>query len=208
MATKKGKRLIKVDFTGVSAEGGGRLLPEDVYSFEVMDITEEEGADSGQPYLQFEMQVVDGDFKGTKAWDNFSLQPQALWKLRGFLEAAGQETVEGPMSLDPDDMIGLIVTGEVFHEEYKGKTKHRIGSYIADSTAADPEPETKPASKLKKKAAPAEDDDPEFKVKQKVAFKDGKKRYEGLITGIDGDAITVKVGADEYEMGAGDLEAL
>ena len=41
-----------------------------------------------------------------------------------------------------------------------------------------------------------------------MAFKDGKKRYEGIITGIDGDAITVKVGADEYEMGAGDLEAL
>lgn len=214
MATKKGKKLIRVDFTGVEAGGGGRLLPEDSYAFELVDIEQKEGEESGQPYLQFELAVAEGDFKGTKAWDNMSLQPQSLWKLRGFLEAAGYPTEDGAMQLDPDELVGLMVTGDVFHEEYKGKTKHRIGSYSSiddgTNTGADSEEEAPPpATKKKKVAAKAEPEEEEstWKVKQKVAFMDGKKRMSGTITGIDGDAITVKVGADEYEMGADDLEA-
>ena len=212
MATvKKGKKLIKVDFTGV--EAGGRLLPEGQYLFELEDIEQKEGEESGKPYLQFELAVADGDFKGTKAWDNMSLQPQSLWKLRGFLEAAGFPTEDGAMQLDPDEMIGLMVNGDVFHEEYKGKTKHRIGSYsgVEDSTAAAAEEEEAPAPATSKKKKPApppdEDDAPTWAKKQKVAFMDGKKRLVGTITGIDGDAITVKVGEDEYEMGADDLES-
>lgn len=206
MAAKKGKKLIKVDFTGVEAGSAGKLLPEGQTKFEVVDITEEEGQDSGQPYLAVTLEVVEGeDDAGVKAWDNFSLQPQALWKFRGFLDAAGITTEDGEMAIDPDELIGLVVIGDVVHEQYKEKMKHRIAGY-SPVEEEDAQPAATTKKKIIKKAAD-EEEATEWKVKQKVAFMDGKKRLEGVITAIDDDKITVKVGRDEYEMGPDDIEA-
>lgn len=201
---KKGKKVISVDFTDVKAGGGGgKLLPEEPFPLEVDEIEEKEGEDSGEPYLAFKFKVVEkGEYEDTVAYDNFSLQPQALWKLRGFMDAAGIETVDGPMDIDPDELVGLVVIGNIVHEAYKGRDKHRIDSYT-------PIEEDKPAAGakagVKKKGAKAEESD--WKVKQKVTFKDGKKTIEGTITEIDGDTITVRSGKDEYEVGPDDLEA-
>lgn len=206
MPKKRGKG-VTVDFTGVEAGGGGSVLfPEGPQLFEVDDVTEEEGQDSGQPYLAFVLKAVDGKYEGKKAYDNFSLQPQSLWKLRGFMEAAGLETVDGEMDLDLDEFKGIVVMADVIHEDYKGKPKTRINGYLSAEGAA---PEEKPAGPRKKgnsKSAPAEEE-PEFKVKQKVWFKEGKTRHDGVITAIDGETFTVRVGRDEYEMGADDLTA-
>lgn len=217
MAKKKGKS-VTIDFTGVEAGGGSVLFPEGPQLFEVAEITEEEGSDSGQPYLAFVLKAVDGKYEGKKAYDNFSLQPQALWKLRGFMEASGIEVEDGEMDLDLDEMIGKIVMADVIHEEYKGKPKTRINGYSpAEDTDTDSTPVTKAKAKReeaeeeaprRKKPAPAEEDDePAFKVKQKVSFKDGKTKMEGTVTAIDGETYTVRVGRDEYEMGADDLTA-
>lgn len=207
MATKKSSKLIKVDFTGVEASGGGRLLPEGPLQLEVEEVEQREGEDSGKPYLAFTFTVSEGDYEGTKAWDNMSLQPQSLWKLRGFMEAAGLETVDGEMDIDPDELIGLNVMADIVHEEYKGKQKHRVAGYsmLEDSGAGGELSSSKPSSGPKKKAAAK--DTPDWKVKQKVAFQDGKKRLEGVITKIEDDTITVRAGKDEYEMASDDLEA-
>lgn len=198
----KKKSVISVDFTGVSAEGGGRLLPEGPVKLELVDIEEKEGESSGQPYLSFTFEVPEGEeFAGTKAWDNMSLQPQSLWKLRGFLEAAGVATEDGPMDIDQDELIGLVVTGNIIHEDYKGKSKHRIDGYVDDEPAP-----ASATSKKKKSAAKAEAaDESDFKVDQEVTFKDGKKTLTGTITEIDGDEITVTSGDDEYALAAEDL---
>lgn len=213
-STKKGN-VVSVDFTDVEAGGGGgRLLPEGPVLLELVDIEEKE-SDAGNPYLAAEFQVPEGEeFAKTKAYDNFSLQPQALWKLRGFLEAAGVETEDGPMDLDLDGILGSVVMADIIHEDYKGKPKHRVNGY---SPSEDSEPEEKPEKKstskkvTKKEEEPedgedeGDDDQPEFKKRQRVSFKDGKKTLTGVVTEIDGDTITVKVGNDEYEMGAEDL---
>lgn len=212
---------IRVDFTGVEAGGGGRLLPEGVYQFEVIDIERKVGESSKEPYLAFELAVADdGEFKGTKCWDNFSLQPQSLWKLRGFLDAAGQETVDGPMDLDLDELVGLVVEAEVFHETYKGKDKHRIGSYLVSDGATDdgaretaaahttrPAADEAPAAPARRRRAAADEDadDGSPRVGMKVSFKDGRKVLKGTISEINGDVIAVKVGQDEFEMGLEDL---
>lgn len=219
MAKKKGSNVISVDFTGVEAGSSGKLLPEGPTKFEIEEVTPEEGESSGKPYLKIALAVVDGeDNAGVKAWDNMSLQPQALWKLRGFLDAVGIETVDGEMDIDPDELQGLIVVGDVVHEEYQGKTKHRISGY----SAVEDEETEKPKSKKKKeekeeatsskkkvvkKAAEEEEEETEWKVKQKVTFKDGKKQMEGVITAIEDDEVTVRVGKDEYQMGLDDIEA-
>lgn len=217
MAKKKGNS-ISVDFTGVEAGGGSVLFPEGPQLFEVDDVTEEEGADSGQPYLAFVLKAVDGKYEGKKAYDNFSLQPQALWKLRGFMEAAGLEVEDGEMDLDLDEFKGVVVMADVVHEEYKGKPKTRINGYApAEDTDTEPSEVTKGKAKRaaeeedaprKKKVSNSEDDEPTFKVKSRVSFKDGKVRLEGIVTAIDGETYTVRVGRDEYEMGADDLTAV
>lgn len=205
---KKRGNTVTVDFTGVEAGGGSTLFPEGPQLFEVDDVTEEEGADSGQPYLAFKLKAVDGKYEGKFAYDNFSLQSQALWKLRGFMEAAGLATEDGEMELDLDEFKGIVVMADVIHEEYKGKPKTRINGYSpAEETEAEPEPTPKAGAK-KKPAKVEEPEEEEFKLKQKVSFRDGKTKLEGTIVGIDDDVITVRVGKDEYEMGADDLTAV
>lgn len=208
---KKRDGTVKVDFTGVSTEGGGRLLPEDTYKFEVKEVTQETSDKSGEDYLAFTFEVVDGEFEGTKAWDNMSLQPQALWKLRSFMEAAGEETEDGEMEIDPQDFVGLVVQANVIHEPYKGKEKHRIDTYspAEDDTPAKGSSKKRPS----KNEEPEDETTPQWKVNQKVSFKDGKKTLTGKVKEIDGDQVTVLVkgvskDADgEYEMSASELEA-
>jgi hypothetical protein len=206
MAKKKG--TLQVDFTGVEAGGGGRLLPEEDFKFEVKEAEIEVGAESKKEYIKLTLEVVEGEFEGTKAWDNLSTQPQALWKLRGFMEAAGLPTEDGVMEIDPDEFVGLIVMGRVIHEDYKGKPKHRLDGYSAiEDDAPAPSKGSKGGSVKKKPAKPEEDDVPTWKLRQNVSFKDGKKTLTGVITAIDDENVTVKVGRDEYEMTTSDLEA-
>jgi len=208
MAKKRGNS-VTVDFTLVEGGGGSVLFPEGPQLFEVDEVTEEEGADSGQPYLAFVLKAADGKFEGKKAYDNFSLQPQALWKLRGLMEAAGLEVVDGEMEIDIDSFKGVVVIADVIHEDYKGKPKTRINGY---SAAEDTDTESAEVTKKKILRKPSNsedtDDEPAFKVKSRVSFKDGKTKMEGVVTAIDGETYTVRVGRDEYEMGADDLTAV
>jgi hypothetical protein len=205
-------RIASVDFTGVEAGGGGRLLPEDTHEFELVEIEEETGENSGEPYLAAVFKVTDGEYEGTKAYDNFSLQPQALWKLRSFLEAAGYTTEDGPMDIPYDDMIGLVASADVIHEDYKGKKKHRINSWLIEGEPKETEKEERSArggtrgGAVRRKSNGA-DDEPTFKLKDEVTFKDGKKTLTGTIISIDGEDVSVKVGRDEYDMKVEDITA-
>lgn len=216
MATKQvarrgGKKgAVSLDFTGVTV-GGGRLLPEAVHQFECVEIDPDAvGSESGEPYWACTFEVVEGDFKGTKAWDNFSLQAQSLWKLRSFLEAAGYPTEDGPMEIDPNDLVGLIANADVIHEDYKGRTKHRINSWIIDQETDKAEKSNGGAKKAIKKTDDddAGDEPGDWKVKQEVSFRDGKKTLSGRIKSIDGNDVVVTVPKDgDYEMTLDDLIA-
>lgn len=215
MAAKKAAKRsngIRVDFTGVSAEGGSVLFPEGLTMFEVEEITQETSESSGNDYLAAKLRCVEGKYEGKFAYDNLSLQPQALWKLRQLMEAGGLEVEDAEMDLDPEELVGLNVMAEVVHEEYKGKPKTRIAGYSSVDNQEQEEAEEeqeKPTRRAAKKTSTkeAEEDEPAFKVKQKVKFKDGKKWVTGTITAIEDDVITVKAGNEEYEMGPEDLEA-
>ncbi len=259
--TKRKKAGWKVDFTGV--ESGGKVLSEGRHLLQVESIEEKEGSDSGEPYLAFKFKVVSDKGSGTPVYDNFSLQPQSLWKLRGMLESMGVE-VDGEFEFTPDDLADHTVGAEVVHEEYQGKVKNRISGYFmadefddSDDEEDEEEEEEAPKAKASKKPAAAskakgkakdeeeedeeeeeddepapkakakgkaaaskkkdedeeddeEDDAPEWKVKQRVSFKEGKKSLEGKIIEIDADEgmAVVKVGTEEYEVDFAELTAL
>lgn len=259
--TKRKKAGWKVDFTGV--ESGGKVLSEGRHLLQVDSIEEKEGESSGEPYLAVKFKVVSDKGSGTPVYDNFSLQPQSLWKLRGMLESMGVE-VDGEFEFTSDDLADHTVGAEIVHEEYQGKVKNRISGYFmadefddSDDEEDEEEEEEAPKAKASKKPAAAskakgkakdeeeedeeeeeddepapkakakgkaaaskkkdedeeddeEDDAPEWKVKQRVSFKEGKKSLEGKIIEIDADEgmAVVKVGTEEYEVDFDELSAL
>lgn len=136
---RNAKRGINVDFTGV--EAGGIVVPEDDYLVEVEDVEQKTSETSGNDYLALTLKVADGDHKGKKLFHNCSLQPQALFNLRGVLEALGFEVPNGPMEFDPADMIGQQCGVTVAHETYEGKKKARPIDFFSADEAEETEAE-------------------------------------------------------------------
>lgn len=164
------KSGIAVDFTGVETQVS---LPEQDFLLEVEEVEQKTSDNSGADYLSFTFKIVDGKFAGKKLWHNCSLQPQALFNLRGVLEALGMEIPAGPMELDPADLIGLQCGGAVQNETYEGKNKSRVVEFFpaedldGAEDGEDPvDEETKPATKVPAKGkkstpAPEPEDKPE-----------------------------------------------
>ena len=121
---KKSGRSVKVEMTGV--ESGGVLIPEGDYIVSVDEITQEEGASSGKPYLKFVLVVSEGDKKGSKLYHKTSLQPQALFNLKNTLIALGQPVPNKAMNIDLDSLEGESMMVSVGHEVYEGKKRSQV----------------------------------------------------------------------------------
>lgn len=129
---KKTGSKLKVDFKGV--ESGGKLVPEGDYKVRVDEVTQEESA-AGNAYLAWVLKVADGKHKGSTLYHNTSLQPQALWNLKGVLEALGVEVPDSSLDIDLKELVGMTANVTVEHETYQGKPKARIVAW--DSGAGD-----------------------------------------------------------------------
>lgn len=216
------KAGISVDFSDTESQAS---LPEGDFLFEVDEVEQKTSENSGNDYLSITFKVAEGEFKGKKVWHNCSLQPQALFNLRGVLEALGFEVPQGVMELDPADMIGETCGGTVQLEVYEGKKRPRIVEFFsADELGEEAEEEpAKPAAKAAKKAEPAEEpaakpaakkkaakkeepEEPSIEVGSKVTFTDDEgEELEGKVLSIDGDTATVKVGKEEWEISLDEL---
>ena len=112
---------INVDFTSVESR---ELLPEGEYAVEVVDIEQKEG--NKGPYLNWELKVVLGQFKGRKIWNVTSLAAQSLWVLRNTLTALGVATPQGKFVLNPDVLKGLKMGIKLTHKVFDGKTRAKV----------------------------------------------------------------------------------
>ena len=214
MATnrKSKKAGIAINFSDTESQAP---LPEGDFLFEVDDVEQKTSENSGADYLSITFKVAEGEFKGKKVWHNCSLQPQALFNLRGVLEALGFEVPRGVMELDPADMIGETCGGTVQLEVYEGKKRPRIVEFFsaeelgeevpekAEKPVKEPEPEAKPATKAKKKASKEK---PTIEAGSQVSFTDDEgEELEGKVLSIDGDTALVKVGKEEWEISVEEL---
>ena len=134
MATKSRKgrssSSVNVDLSGV--EASRKTIPEGTYTL-VVDSATQKSSQGGNPMIAFEFEVAEGAHKGAKLYENCSLQPQALFKLKSVLIALGMEIPNKAFDLDLKDLIGLTCEAEVGHEVYEGKKKARILEYIDPS---------------------------------------------------------------------------
>ena len=159
-------RTKKLDFTGVESFA---RCSEGVHTAKLIEI-EETTTQAGDDMLKATFEVISGQDKGCRVFDNFTLSDKALWKLKQFLVAAGVKA-DGKVAVDLDKLIGKVCDITVIHEEYNGVTRAKISDYqklIKPAKAADMEDydeieeddeeeveEVKPVKKAKPEAAPA-----------------------------------------------------
>ena len=166
-------RKVKVNMEGVESF---RRCPEGQWLAKLKKIELGESQGSGDECLKAQFEVIDGRAKGDTVFETFSLNEKALWKLKGFLEAIGMKST-GKLNLDLDKLEGKVCIIDVIHDEYQGKKRAKIASYI---NPEDVEPEddeeiieeddeeeetpkakksTKKKSKKKPEPEPEEEDD-------------------------------------------------
>lgn len=130
MATKPRKSRssssVNVDLSGV--EASRKAIPEGTYEVVVNEATQKDSRD-GNPMIAFEFEVAEGAHKGAKLYENCSLQPQALFKLKSVLLALGMNIPNKAFDLNLRDLVGLTCEVEVGHEVYEGKKRARILQY-------------------------------------------------------------------------------
>lgn len=131
MAIKRGNkqggnkrgRVLSVDMKGVDVR---KILPEDDYLVKVEEVTEEVGETSGKPYLLWKLEVAEGEYEGTTLYHKTSLQPHALFNLKGTLIALGVSVPNSVLNLDLNKMEGLEMGVSVEKGTYDGKPKNEI----------------------------------------------------------------------------------
>lgn len=135
----RGSASVNVDLSGV--ETSRKTIPEGTYTL-VVDSATQKSSQGGNPMIAFEFSVAEGKYQGSKLYENCSLQPQALFKLKSVLIALGLEIPNKAFDLDLKDLIGLTCEAEVGHEVYEGKKKARILEYIDPSDSDSNEDES------------------------------------------------------------------
>lgn len=178
-------RKVKIDFTNVEAF---QRASEGVHHVKISDI-QEKNTQGGDPMLQVAFEILSGDDKGVKVFDNLVLTDKALWKFKSLLQIIGMKC-DGKVAVDLDNMIGKTLNINVTHEEYNGQIRARVSDYLKpgatksdddededsfdeeDATEDEeeveeeaPKPKKKPAAKkapAKKKTDPEEDEDSDW----------------------------------------------
>ena len=181
-------RRKKLDFSKVESY---TRCAEGQHTAKIVEV-QENTTQAGDDMLTMVFEVIKGDSKGARVFDNFVLTDKALWKLKQLLQVVGIKC-NGKIALDLDKLVGKICDIAVYHEEYNGKMKARIDEYIAlkrddyddedDDEDEDEEPEEKPAPKkkapakkpIKKQPEPEEEDDEDWEDEEEEEPKPKKK---------------------------------
>lgn len=114
-------RKLKLDFTGVesfqrASEG------EHVCKIVTADEKQSQG---GNDMIVIAYEVIKGEDKTARVFENYPLVDATLWKLKGMLQAIGMKA-DGKVQLDLDKLVGRTLIVAVKHEEYEGKTRARV----------------------------------------------------------------------------------
>lgn len=185
---KKMGKVITVDFSNVESGGGRIHVPEGDYALEVTKVTKKIGSESGEAYLVFAFELSKGPKKGNGKVlnDNFSLQPQSLWKLKNFLEAAGKTVPAKALKIPLDKLVGLECAGTLIDDEYQGRKQSTISAFFPlddlgkTSDGGDFGDDEEETPKKKKKTSDDEDEEEEVtpKKKKKPAADDEEEEEE------------------------------
>lgn len=195
---KKTGKLVTVDFTDVETR---ELIPEGDYHVRVEDIEQEEG-DKG-PYLNWELKIPSGEYKGKKLWYITSLTKQSLWNLRAVLEALGVEVPKSKMALDLPSYKGLEMGVSVEIEKYKGKEKN----VVVDVWNLEDEGDESGSDEGEGSDDSGEEDAGEADTGEEGGEDSGEEEeYTGTIKEMEDDVLTVVIDDEEVDVYTEDAE--
>ncbi len=131
------------DSTGVESNSGYKMPPEGDYSVQISEVGEQLTS-NGDPMAKPVLEIVSGEYKGCKIWDNIVIPKEGspAFKIMGrtkhFLHCIN-EPYEGKFSYNTDNWLFKRVKVSVKHEIQKsgkneGKPKCVISAYILDES--------------------------------------------------------------------------
>lgn len=123
--SKKSKK-VSVDFSNV----GKAFEPDSEYQVKVLECTWEEGQKA--PMLSFKLCGAEEEYENSFMYYRASTSDAALWKLRPLLEAFGIEIPEGPMEIDPDDLVGRTAIATTFLDRWDGGQAVKPNDFFPD----------------------------------------------------------------------------
>lgn len=112
----------KIDFSGVETF---QRAPEGTHTAKVVEM-EETAFQSGNEGFKVAFEIMKGAGKGARVYENFPLAENSLWKLKSLLEAV-RIKADGRIMLDTNKVVGKTLEIDVYHEEYEGRTRARLG---------------------------------------------------------------------------------
>lgn len=115
--------MITLDFSEVKDQ---IVLDEGMYNVTIKKAEEKVSA-SGKPML---FVVFEEDETKSAIFENYLLTPEALWKLKDLLKAAGFDT-SASMDFDPSELVGIPFKAKVIKEEYNGEERNKIKKVFA-----------------------------------------------------------------------------
>jgi len=173
---KRKTRVVEVDFTGVDTRV---LIPEGDYLLKIKSLEVKKGEDSGKNYIEAKWAIKEGEYKGQTLFDNLSLQPQALFKLKTVLVCSGLAIPKSINKLNLDELEEQLEVGAtIYHDLHEGKKRAKVSDYFPpedfeesdededegeeteveveeeDEEEEEEQPATKKSPKSKKKAKP------------------------------------------------------
>ncbi len=112
------------------------VVPEGEVEAVITKIELRTSKSSGQPYLNWEFTIAEGDYENSKLWMITSLTDKSLFRLKQVAESLGfTETFE--LEIDEDTNLvtypmldGTAVTLKVHHEEYQGRKQARVNEIV------------------------------------------------------------------------------
>ncbi len=104
-------------------ETGLEPLPSGRYKVKLTH-AEKRTTQDGSEYIAWQATVEGGEYEGRKIFWNTSLKENALWNLKGLLEAAKVEF--DPEGFNTEDALGKLVELQIDVEEYEGRQVNRV----------------------------------------------------------------------------------
>ena len=162
---------VRVDFTGVEnyvrASEGQHVVK--------IVAAEMKSSQGGNDMIVVTFEVTKGSDKGARVFENYPLQDNALWKLKGLLQAIGMKC-DGKVQLDLDKLVGKVCLIEVIHEDFEGKTRAKVQE--CRKLAASDDYEDEDAEDDDSDDDDDEDDDESEEPKKKAAAKKAPAKKE------------------------------
>jgi len=117
------EEVFEEDFTDVTSKYA--VAEEGLHHAKVVGFEKTESR-SGNPQYVWQFRILAGNSKGVEVKYWTSLLPQARWKVVEALEAVGVAASGSVARFKLSDIIDKPCIIEVVHEDYEGKTNHKV----------------------------------------------------------------------------------